>query len=232
MEVFIITPFSDSINVLIENNIANQGIKKRLLNLEVVNLRDFTSDNYKKIDDEPYGGGPGMLLRVEPIAEALKTRVDYHRQLGREVRKILLTPQGSPFDQKKAREWSQCGEVLLMVCGRYEGFDERVRELVDEEVSGGDYVCLGGEVIAMLIIESVSRLMPGVLGNPDSSETESFAAGTLEYPQYTRPRIYKGMEVPEELLSGNHGRIEAWRKNRALEKTRQRRPDLLTRNIE
>ncbi len=168
--------------------------------------------------------------------ELLQVELNNFREYGigsqRKVRKILLTPQGSPFDQKKAREWSQCGEVLLMVCGRYEGFDERVRELVDEEVSGGDYVCLGGEVIAMLIIESVSRLVPGVLGNPDSSETESFAAGMLEYPQYTRPRMYKGMEVPEELLSGNHGRIEAWRKNRALERTRQRRPDLLTRNIE
>ena len=228
----LLTLFPDYFGSFLSESLIGKAIEKELLQVELNNFREFGIGSHRQVDDEPYGGGPGMLLRVEPIGEALETRVGYHRQLGREVRKILLTPQGSPFDQEKAREWSQCGEVLLMVCGRYEGFDERVRELVDEEISGGDYVCLGGEVIAMLIIESVSRLVPGVLGNPDSSETESFAAGMLEYPQYTRPRMYKGMEVPEELLSGNHGRIEAWRKNRALERTRQRRPDLITRNIE
>ena len=195
--------------------------------MELNNFREFGIGSHRQVDDEPYGGGPGMLLRVEPIAEALETRVGYHRQLGREVRKILLTPQGSPFDQEKAREWSQCGEVLLMVCGRYEGFDERVRELVDEEVSGGDYVCLGGEVIAMLIIESVSRLVPGVLGNPNSSETESFAAGMLEYPQYTRPAEYRGLKVPDVLLSGHHAEIEKWRGEQAKQRTVKRRPELL-----
>ena len=228
----LLTLFPELFRSFLSESLIGKALEKQLFQVEMNNFREFGLGPHHQVDDEPFGGGPGMLLRVEPIAEALEKRVTHHQQKGRSVRRILLTPQGKPFDQEKATEWSRSEEVLLLVCGRYEGFDERVRELVDEEVSGGDYVCLGGEVIAMLIIESVSRLVPGVLGNPDSPETESFAANLLEYPQYTRPRNYKGMEVPEELLSGNHSRIQAWRETRALERTRQRRPDLTTRSIE
>ena len=140
---------------------------------------------------------------------------------------MLVSPQGQPFTQKKAKELSQNNSVLTLVCGRYEGFDERIRSLVDEEISGGDFICMGGEVITMAIIESVSRLLPGFLGNQESSEQESFSQSLLEYPQYTRPASYAGMDVPEELLSGNHKKIAQWRQQHALSRTKKRRPDLI-----
>jgi tRNA (guanine37-N1)-methyltransferase len=168
-----------------------------------------------------------MVLRVEPIAQALAEQKALHHAAGRETHTVLVTPQGQPFTQAKAKQLSQRDAVLTLICGRYEGFDERIRSLVDEEISGGDFICLGGEVIAMTIIEAVSRLVPNILGNQESAEQESFSQSLLEYPQYTRPASYEGMEVPEELISGNHKKIAEWREEQALLRTKKRRPDLL-----
>ena len=173
-----------------------------------------------------------MVLRVEPIARALEARREHHQARNMIARTVLLSPQGTTFVQETARDWSRCDEAMILICGRYEGFDERIRSLVDEEISGGDFVCLGGEVVAMTVIETVSRLIPGMLGNPDSPGRESFSGTLLEYPQYTRPAEFQGMKVPEALLSGNHGQIEEWRQTQALQRTRKRRPDLATRSSE
>jgi len=155
--------------------------------------------------------------------------VTHHQQKGRSVRQILLTPQGKPFDQEKAKEWSRCEEVLLLVCGRYEGFDERIRcNLVTDEISIGDFVLSGGEIPAMAIIDSVSRLLPGVINSSDSAKNDSFYDGLLQYPQYTRPAEYQGMKVPPILLSGNHSEIEKWRRRESLKKTKLQRPDLIS----
>jgi tRNA (guanine37-N1)-methyltransferase len=168
-----------------------------------------------------------MVLRVEPIARTLSEQKEFHHTAGRETHTVLVTPQGQPFTQKKAKQLSRREAVLTLICGRYEGFDERIRSLVDEEISGGDFICLGGEAIAMTIIEAVSRLVPNILGNQESAEQESFSQSLLEYPQYTRPASYEGMDVPEELISGNHKQIAEWRKEQALVRTKKRRPDLL-----
>ena len=222
MEVFIITPFPDSINVLIENNIANQGIKKRLLNLEVVNLRDFTSDNYKKIDDEPYGGGAGMIMRPDVLGRAFD-----ENNPGREWKKIILTPRGKPLIQKKVREISSKPGVII-VCGRYEGIDERfISSRSLDEVCIGDYVLSGGEPAALILIDAIVRLLTGTIGSKESLIEESFENNLLEYPQYTRPFDWEGMKPPEVLLSGNHSEIEKWRRYMALEDTKKRRPELL-----
>ena len=168
-----------------------------------------------------------MVLRIEPIAQTLKEQKEFHRNSGRETHTILVTPQGRPFSQEKARELSRKKAVLTLICGRYEGFDERLRSLVDEEISGGDFICMGGEVITMTMIETISRLVPEVLGNQESAVHESFTQPMLEFPQYTRPTSFEGMEVPEELKSGNHKIIAQWREEQALERTKNRRPDLL-----
>ena len=168
-----------------------------------------------------------MILRIEPVALTLEEQKNFYQSQGRETHTILVSPQGQPYTQKKAKELSQNNSVLTLVCGRYEGFDERIRTLVDEEISGGDFVCMGGEVVTMAIIESVSRLLPGFLGNQESYEQESFSQPMLEYPQYTRPASYAGMDVQEELLSGNHKKIEQWRQQQAFSRTKKRRPDLI-----
>ena len=168
-----------------------------------------------------------MLLRIEPIAETLEEQQKKNHAAGLETHTVLLTPQGQPFTQAKAKQLSRCKAVLTLICGRYEGFDERIRSLVDEEISGGDFICLGGEVIAMTMIETISRLVPNILGNQESSERESFSQSLLEYPQYTRPASYEGMNVPKELVSGNHKVITEWREEQALVRTKKRRPDLL-----
>ena len=168
-----------------------------------------------------------MILRIEPVARTLEEQKKFYHSQGRVTHTILVSPHGQPFTQKKAKELSQNNSVLTLVCGRYEGFDERIRSLVDEEISGGDFICMGGEVITMAIIESVSRLLPGFLGNQESSEQESFSQSLLEYPQYTRPASYAGMDVPEVLLSGNHKKIAQWRQQHAKSRTKKRRPDLI-----
>ena len=208
------SPFVDSI--------IHRARRKGLLEIRVHDLRDFTLNKHRKVDDTPFGGGVGMIMNVEPIAHALEA-------IKKEVPKaktILLSPSGKPFDQKKASQLAH-QESLILICGRYEGVDERVRlHFVDEEVSIGDYILTGGEIPAMVLVETVSRLIPGVLGDSESIVEESFTGGVLEYPQYTRPRDFKGFKVPDVLVSGDPKKIRAWQKTEALKKTESVRPDL------
>jgi len=223
----VLTLFPEIFSSFLDESLLKRAIEKGLLSTSLVNFRKHGIGKHLQVDDSPYGGGPGMILRIEPIALTLEEQKNYHRSQGRETHTILVSPQGQPFTQKKAKELSQNNSVLTLVCGRYEGFDERIRSLVDEEISGGDYVCMGGEVICMAIIESVSRLLPGFLGNKESSEQDSFSQSLLEYPQYTRPASYAGMDIPKELLSGNHKKIAQWRQQKAFSRTQKRRPDLI-----
>ncbi len=212
------SPFADSI--------IQRAWEEGLLDLRVHDLRDYSLNKHRKVDDTPFGGGVGMVMNVEPIARviaAIKKEVP-------ETRTILLSPGGRPFDQEKAWELSRLPSLTL-ICGRYEGIDERVRlHFVDEEISIGDYVLTGGEIPAMVLVEAISRLVPGVLGDPESIVEESFAGDLLEYPQYTRPRDYQGFKVPEILVSGDHKKIRDWQKAEALKKTARVRPDLLKKN--
>ncbi len=212
------SPFGDSI--------IQRAREEGLLDIRVHDLRDYSLNKHKKVDDAPFGGGVGMVMNVEPIARAI-TAV---KKEVPETRTILLSPGGRPFDQEKARELSGLSNLAL-ICGRYEGIDERVRiHYVDEEISIGDYVLTGGELPAMVLVEAISRLVPGVLGDPESVVEESFSNGLLEYPQYTRPRDYEGFKVPEILVSGDAKKIRDWQKAEALKKTAQVRPDLLEKN--
>lgn len=190
----------------------------------VVTPRQFTHDKHRTVDDAPYGGGSGMVLMPGPFAATLD-HLDTERG-GAPTHRVLLTPQGAPFSQAHARRFSKL-DTLTLVCGRYEGFDERIRSLVDEEVSLGDFVLLGGETAALAVIEATSRLLPGVLGNQDSVADESHAEGLLEYPQYTRPEVFRGRAVPDVLRSGNHAAIARWRRKESLRRTLARRPELL-----
>ncbi len=212
------SPFADSI--------IQRAWEEGLLDLRVHDLRDYSLNKHRKVDDTPFGGGVGMVMNVEPIARviaAIKKEVP-------ETRTILLSPGGRPFDQEKAWELSRLPSLTL-ICGRYEGIDERVRlHFVDEEISIGDYVLTGGEIPAMVLVEAISRLVPGVLGDPESIVEESFAGDLLEYPQYTRPRDYQGFKVPEILISGDHKKIRDWQKAEAVKKTARVRPDLLKKN--
>src|SRR5690606_8241830 len=191
------------------------------LEVDFVNPRDFTTDKHRTVDDAPYGGGSGMVLMPGPYVDALE-KADPDRTRHR----VMLTPQGKRFAQADAQRLAERGDLVL-VCGRYEGFDERIREEVDEEISLGDFVLLGGEVAALAVVEATARLVPGVLGNEQSPEEESHARGLLEYPQYTRPWVFRGREVPEILRSGHHEQIARWRLEQSLRRTLERRPDLL-----
>ena len=212
------SPFGDSI--------IQRAREEGLLDIRLHDLRDYSLNKHRKVDDNPFGGGVGMVMNVEPIARAIAA-------VKKEVpktRTILLSPGGKPLDQEKAWELSRLTSLTL-VCGRYEGVDERVRlHYVDEEISIGDYVLTGGELPAMVLVETVSRLLPGVLGDPESVVEESFHGDLLEYPQYTRPRDYEGFKVPEILVSGDPKKIHDWQKSEALKKTMQVRPDLLEKN--
>ena len=224
----IITIFPGMFSSVVDESILGRAVKSGLVEIQRVDLRDFTEDRHRSVDDRPYGGGPGMVFKPEPVFDAVESvlgEVGSAADAG--VRKIILTPQGRRLDQPLLRELSGESRIVLL-CGHYEGFDERIIEgLGFEEVSIGDYVLSGGELPAMVLIDGVVRLLPGALGHPESSEEESFENGILEYPQYTRPSEYRGMKVPEVLLSGNHAEIEQWRRQRALERTRDRRGDLL-----
>jgi tRNA (guanine37-N1)-methyltransferase len=191
-------------------------------------MHSLSPDPHHKVDDSPYGGGPGMVLRVDVVAHALETEFDTPAESLRDrFPVVLLTPQGRTFDQALARELS-LEQTVVFICGRYEGIDDRVREhIASMEVSLGDFVLSGGEIAAAAMLEAVARLLPGALGNTESLAEESFAQGTLEYPHYTRPAEYKGWKVPDVLLSGDHARIKEWRREQALDRTRERRPDLL-----
>ena len=223
----VLTLFPKIFSSFLEESLIKKAIMARYLQVDLINFRNQGYGKHLNVDGAPYGGGPGMLLRIEPIAMTIERQKRYHHTNGSKTHSILITPQGQTFTQAKAEELSQRKEVLTLICGRYEGFDERIRNLVDEEISGGDFICLGGEVIAMMMIEAASRLVPNVLGNKESVEQESFCDSTLEYPQYTRPQSFQGMNVPEELISGNHKKIEEWRAKQAENKTKIRRPDLL-----
>lgn len=190
----------------------------------VLNLREFTTDRHQVTDDRPFGGGPGMVMKPEPVVRAIRAV----RAEDAETRIILLTPAGDLFDQGSARRLAACPSLLL-ICGHYEGVDERVRHFVDEEISIGDYILTGGEIPALVVADAVTRLLPGVVGGERATEEESFVTGLLEYPQYTRPRVFEGLPVPEVLLSGDHARIARWRRQEALRRTLLRRPDLLAR---
>jgi tRNA (guanine37-N1)-methyltransferase len=227
----VLTLFPGLFEPFLAEGVLGRALRGGLLAVEVLNFREHGLGRHKVVDDVPYGGGAGMVLRPEPLFAAVRERVTRHRDEGRTARTILLTPQGAPFDQDKARGLAAGEEALLLVCGRYEGFDERIRaRLADEELSLGDFVLQGGEVVAMAVIEAVARLIPGVLGNPASSADESFAGPGLEYPHYTRPAEFEGMRVPEVLCSGDHARIDAWRREQAERRTRERRPELLGRS--
>ena len=221
MKIDVLTLFPAMFAGPLDESIVKRAREAGLLDLKIHNLRDWTHGRHKTVDDRPFGGGPGMLLKVEPLFEAIES-------LQREKTKvILLSPSGRKFTQEIARELAQ-QEDLLLVCGSYEGFDERVREaLADDELSIGDYVLTNGALPAMVLIDAVVRLLPGVLGDDESSHDESFSHGLLEYPQYTRPAEFRGMKVPEVLLSGNHAEIEKWRREHAKLRTERQRPDLL-----
>ena len=226
MHIQVLTIFPELFEAFVQTSLIGRAVDTELLRLEVENLRSFTTDRHRSVDDEPYGGGGGMVMTAQPWIHAVReveTRFE-----GRAPFKILMSPQGRRLDEHKVRELAERRDLILM-CGRYEGPDERVLQtVVDEEISIGDYVMSGGELPAMVLIEAVSRQIPGVVGLEDSVERDSFRNGLLDYPHYTRPRVFEGMEVPEVLLSGNHARIEAWRRQRSLEATLLKRPDLLT----
>ena len=224
MRIDIITLFPDLIVNMAGESILKRAQEKGKLELVVHNLRDQAKDSYGSVDDHPYGGGPGMVLRVDVVAPAIKAV----RQLNPGAPVILTTPQGETYSQQKAVTLTK-ESGLIIVCGHYEGYDERIRSYVDQEISIGDYVLTGGELPAMIITDSVVRLLPGVLGDDTSSHDESFSDGLLEYPHYTRPVTYEDQSVPEVLMSGNHKVINGWRDAQAKEKTKQKRPDLLSR---
>ncbi len=220
----VLTLFPGIFESPLNESIIRKARDKGLLSFNIVNIRDFATDIHRTCDDAPFGGGAGMVMKVDPVHGAMQ-HVD--RTWGR-PRYVLLTPHGRVFDHHTAARFSGA-EHLALICGRYEGLDERIASLVDEEVSIGDFVLSGGEAASLVMIEAISRLVPGVLGNEDSPVDESFRDGLLEYPQYTRPREFMGMEVPEVLLSGNHEEIRKWRRKEALKRTILSRPDLMER---
>jgi tRNA (guanine37-N1)-methyltransferase len=225
MRIDILTLFPNMFSSPLRESILGRAIEKGLLQIQTTNIRDFALDKHQVVDDAPYGGGQGMVMKVEPIARAIESV----KAENPSARTIYLTPQGKPFHQDLARRLSVQSHLVLL-CGRYEGVDERVRELlIDDEISIGDYVLTGGELAAMVVMDSVSRLLPGVLGSEQSAEDDSFSNFLLEYPQYTRPFDFRGHCVPDVLLSGNHSEISLWRRKEALKRTLTRRPDLLTR---
>lgn len=228
MRIDILTIFPDMFAGVLNESILRIAREKGLVEFHLHNIRNWTEDRHKSVDDRPYGGGPGMVMKPEPIFRAVEEIAGEPQ----EAEKILLSPQGEVFSQKMASELA-ARKRLIFICGRYEGFDERIRlGLAPREISLGDFVLAGGEVAAMAIIEAVVRLLPGVLGDEDSAKYESFSSHTgeakmLDYPQYTRPPVFRGMRVPEVLLSGNHEKIRKWRESQALKKTKTRRKDLL-----
>ena len=224
MRFHILTLFPDMVEQGLHTSIIGRAVEKGLLTIEAVNIRDYTLDKHKKVDDYPYGGGAGMVMQAQPIYDAYLSIVE---KIGYRPRTIYLTPQGPLFTQQAAKEFALEEDVILL-CGHYEGVDERIlEEIVTDYVSIGDYVLTGGELPAMVMIDAVSRLVPGVLNNEESAEFESFHDNLLEHPQYTRPVEFRGRKVPDVLLSGHHGNIDKWRREQSLKRTLERRPDLI-----
>ena len=230
MKITVITLFPEMFVGPFDHSILKRAAMKNLLEITFVNIRQFATDPYGSVDDKPYGGGHGMILRVDIVDKA----IDHAKSLYNNVKPhvVLIDAQGAPYTQKKASSLALI-EHLILVCGHYEGFDERIRNLVDEEISIGDYILTGGEIPAMVLVDSIARLLPGALTKEISSTDESFTASPtmLEHPQYTRPELYKNMLVPSILLSGNHKNIQEWRVASAVEKTIKRRPDLANRKL-
>ena len=223
-EIDIITLFPEMFKGVFGDSIIKRAVDNKILEIRLTQLRDFAFDKHKQVDDSPFGGGSGMVLKPEPVFGAVRSVLKNSSATSRRI--IITDPAGKTFNQQKAKELSQV-DWLIFICGHYEGFDARIYNLADEIISIGDYVLTGGEIPAMAIVDAVARMLPNVLGAADSAQTDSFFGEMLSYPQYTRPRNFEGMEVPEVLLSGNHAEISKWRKMKAFEITMQRRPDLI-----
>ncbi len=224
MNYHILTLFPDMVLEGLNTSIIGRAVQKGIIGIHGINIRDYSKNKHRQVDDYPYGGGAGMVMQPEPVCDAYQ---DLCRKLGKRPRVLYMTPQGKVFSQKIARELAQ-EEDLVFLCGHYEGIDERALSLiVTDYLSIGDYVLTGGELPAMVMIDCISRLVPGVLSNEESAQIESFYDNLLEYPQYTRPETYEGLKVPEVLLSGHHKNIETWRRQESIKRTLERRPDLL-----
>jgi tRNA (guanine37-N1)-methyltransferase len=242
MRIDVLTLFPEMFESPLNYSILKRAQEQGIVAVAVTNIRDFATDKYRKVDDKPYGGGPGMVMMPGPVFDCFehveklapqdcscrgRPALESRAGCPRHGRVILLTPQGAPFNQAKARELAG-QERLILIAGRYEGFDERIRiGLEAEQISIGDYILNGGELAAMVIVDAVVRLLPGALGDDASATDDSFSEGLLEYPQYTRPEVFRGMKVPDILLSGDHAKIAQWRRQQAVERTKQWRPDLL-----
>ena len=224
MNFHILTLFPDMVEQGLHTSIIGRAVEKGLLSIEAVNIRDYTIDKHNKVDDYPYGGGAGMVMQVQPVYDAWRSIVD---RIGYKPRTIYLTPQGPTFTQTMAKEYA-LEQDLILLCGHYEGIDERVlEEIVTDYISIGDYVLTGGELAAMVLTDAISRMVPGVLSNQESGSTESFEGSLLEYPQYSRPEVWNGKTVPSILLSGDHAKVDAWRREQSILRTIERRPDLM-----
>ena len=224
MKITVLTLFPEMFQPIFNESIMNRAFERNLIEVNLINFRDFSTNKHKTVDDTPYGGGAGMVLAVEPIYLALQSIEDHKDAL-----KVLLTPQGKTYNQSITKDFVKQDHIIL-ICGHYEGFDERVREFIDIELSIGDYVLTGGEIAALAVIDSVSRLLPGVLGSKESYEKDSFYEDSLDFPQYTKPREFMGLKVPDVLLSGNHQEIAKWRDEMKIKRTKERRPDLHKKN--
>lgn len=226
MLIDILTIFPDMFQGPFNYSMLKRAVEKELVKIRIIDIRDYTTDKHKVTDDYPYGGGSGMVMKPEPIAKAIEHALGQEKKAP-DTAVIFLTPQGIPFNQAVAKELVRLKHLVLL-CGHYEGIDERIREMfIDQEISIGDYVLTGGEIPAMVLIDAIVRLLPGVLGDENSYQQDSFYQGLLDYPQYTRPEVFRGHRVPEVLLGGHHQKIRQWRRRKAIERTLQRRPDLL-----
>lgn len=229
MKIFVVTAFPNLFHAPFDESILKRAQEKNIVRMDILDLRDFTTDKHRQVDDYPYGGGAGMVLKPEPFFKAVDFIKKENNLINPKI--LLMTPQGETYTQQKAKKLSHEQE-LIFLCGHYKGVDERVREyLATEEISIGDYILTGGELATMVVIDSLVRLLPGVLGDFDSAKTDSFEQDVLDCPYYTRPANFRGMKVPEVLLSGHHAEIEKWRREKALERTERRRSDLL-KNVE
>ena len=231
MRIDIITIFPNMFSPVLDESIIKRAQKKGKVKIVIHNLRDFSLDKHRKVDDRPFGGGSGMVMTAQPIFDAVKTIKNSIKARKNNTRVILLSPKGRTLNQKLAKALTKY-KNLILICGHYEGIDERVKKLLaDDEISVGDYILTGGELPAMVLVDSLVRLLPGVLGDKNSIKEETFEDNLLEYPIYTRPANFKGMKVPEVLLSGDHERIKAWRRSKAFELTKKKRPDLIKNNL-
>ena len=226
MQIDLLTLFPEFFASPLSQSMLHRAQVQGAVTYTVINLRDFAGDRHQVTDDRPFGGGPGMVMKIEPLVAAIRMA----KELDPETRVILLGPGGAAFNQAKARELAGRSHLLL-ICGHYEGVDDRIHFYIDEELSIGDYILTGGEIPALIVADAVTRLLPGVLGGVGATEEESFQEGLLEYPHYTRPRVFEGHEVPQVLLEGDHRRIARWRRQQALARTVTRRPDLLARAL-